>query len=60
MENFKIWQTNYTGGATWVRKNQKLKRKSVACKKRRLQTALKILKNKKVGIAPTNDIDIIT
>ncbi|EPI21204.1 hypothetical protein D354_01738 [Enterococcus faecalis] len=32
---------------TWVRKNQKLKRKSVACKKKQLQTALKILKNKK-------------
>lgn len=44
----------------WGRKNQKLKRKSVACKKKQLQTALKILKNKKVGIAPTNHIDIIT
>lgn len=60
MENFKIRQTDNDGGATWVRKNQKLKRKSVACKKKQLQTALKILKNKKVGIAPTNHIDIIT
>ena len=41
------------------KKNQKLKRKSVACKKKQLQTALKILKIK-VGIAPTNHIDIIT
>ena len=31
----------------WGKQNQRLKRKSVACKKRRLQTALKILKNKK-------------
>lgn len=60
MENFKIWQTDNDGGVTWGRKNQKLKRKSVACRKRRLQTALKILKNKKVGIDPTNHIDIIT